>query len=539
LSLEALEDRNLPTADVVLQWNAIALQAMVDDSWQGANQQQAGPDRSSRALAIVQTAVFDAVNSIDGSYDPYMINVKAAPDASITAAAAQAAHDTLVNLYPHFAPTLDADLAATLASVTNVNARNHGALVGQVVAAGILAGRSNDGSNVPMSYTFAPPGTPGAWQPDPLHSSQHPIGPMWGDVTTFGVLSAEQFEPPPPLALNSADYATALAEVKALGGDGLPGGTPTTRTALQTNIAFFWGYDGSPGLAFPPREYNQYAEVIAAQQHNSVVENARFFALIDIALADSAITCWDAKYDYNFWRPVTGIRADGNPADANWTPLGAPADNNNGTNFTPAFPSYTSGHATFGAALFRMMADFYGTDNVSFTLHSDEFNGITKDQNGNTRDPNFTRSFTSFSAAAEENGQSRIYLGIHWSFDKTQGIACGDHIADYIFGNLLTPHHGNSRNDSQGPPLDTFRADTSGSGMVLATIDQRPFDASMSTHTPSTTIPTTATGTHDTAAMTSSLVSYLNAGPWGGRNRGGHVLEVDLNGNSADMFKVF
>ncbi len=152
------------------------------------------------------------------------------------------------------------------------------------------------------------------------------------------------------------------------------------------------------------------------------------------------------KYNYDFWRPVTAIRAggtDGNPltvADPTWAPLGAPKDNGSGTNFTPPFPSYVSGHATFGGALFRMMANFYGTDNIHFTIGSDEFNGVTTDQNGNVR-PVVTRSFDSFSQAAEENGQSRIYLGIHWSFDKDQGIKLGTSIADYVFANFLRPSH--------------------------------------------------------------------------------------------------
>src|SRR5262249_7457698 len=231
-------------------------------------------------------------------------------------------------------------------------------------------------------------------------------------------------------------------EVKNLGGDGVT--TPSTRTDEQTQIAFFWGYDGSPGLATPPRLYNQIAEVLAAQKHNTVVENARFFALINLAMADAGICAWDAKYDYTFWRPVTGIRqadTDLNPdtlANPYWTPLGAPADNGSGTNFTPAFPSYASGHATFGGALFETMKDFFGTDNISFTIGSDEFNGITRDQNGNVR-PVVFRSFTSFSQAMEENGQSRIYLGIHWAFDKTEGIALGRRVGDYVFDHAFTP----------------------------------------------------------------------------------------------------
>ena len=171
-------------------------------------------------------------------------------------------------------------------------------------------------------------------------------------------------------------------------------------------------------------------------------------------MADGGIQCWDTKYAYDFWRPVIAIRAantDGNPLttrDADWTPLGAPRSNDpGGTNFTPPFPAYTSGHATFGAAMFRTLADFYGRDDITFSFTSDEFNGMTRDQNGAVR-PVVTRTFHSFSQAAEENGQSRIYLGIHWSFDKVMGIQAGNAIADYVVGNLLCP-----RTHEHGPNL--------------------------------------------------------------------------------------
>ena len=230
-------------------------------------------------------------------------------------------------------------------------------------------------------------------------------------------------------------------------------------------------------IDFNGRFYNQIAETLAVQEGNTVIQNARFFALINIAMADAGIACWDGKFDFNFWRPVTAIRAgdtDGNPntiADPTWTPLGAPADNGSGTNFTPPFPAYASGHATFGGALFRMMADFFGTNDISFTLHSDEFNGITKDQNGMVR-PVVTRSFTSFSQAAEENGQSRIYLGIHWSFDKIQGIKQGTEIADYIFAHFLRSRsgEGSRHGASQRHGLPSSGNETSDRSLATALI---------------------------------------------------------------------
>jgi hypothetical protein len=476
LVLERLEDRCLMSADPVLEWNAIALDALKNDSYLGANAKQAGPDRASRALAIVQAAVFDAVNSIDRSYDPYLIQVNAPRDASIGAATAQAAHDTLANLFPDYKPVLDgrlaADLAADLSGASSIVSEVEGVVVGHVVAAAILAARSNDGADVPMNYTFG--SGPGAWQPDPLHPNQTPVGSLWGNVTPFALTSAEQFEAPPLPALTSQEYTDAFNEVNDYGGDGVT--TPTLRTPEETQIGIFWGYDGSPGVGTPPRHYNQIAETIAVQEGNTVVQNARFFALINLSMADAAISCWDNKYDYNFWRPVTGIRdaaIDGNPlttADPNWTPLGAPADNGSGTNFTPPFPSYGSGHAAFGGALFGLMADFYGRDDVHFTIGSDEFNGVTKDQNGVVR-PVVFRSFDSFSQAAEENGQSRIYLGIHWSFDKVQGILQGNDIADYVFQHLLRPAHDRGRGQAFDAGLEqVYEQSAAPAGPVLAPV---------------------------------------------------------------------
>jgi hypothetical protein len=436
--LDVLEDRCLLSGDAVLRWNAVALDAIKQDNALGVPHEQPGPTGASRALAIVHAAIYDAVNSIDGSYTPYLIDdVNASPTASIDAAVAQAGHDTLAALFPSQKTTLDADLAADLAGIPSGPAQA-GIAVAQFVAGRLLAIRQADGSSAKGSYTF---GTgPGAYQVDPLHPTQTPLGVAWGNVTPFTLTSSTQFEAPPPPAVNSADYVVAYNEVKSLGGDGIH--TPTSRTPEQTLIGLYWGYDGSPGLGTPPRMYNQIAEVIARQQGNSEVQNARFFALINLAMADAGISAWESKYIYNFWRPVTAIRAgdsDGNPdtiGDPNWTPLGAPADDGAGTNFTPPFPAYPSGHATFGAALFRTMADFYGTDNISFTFVSDELNGITIDQIGQTR-PLVPRSFDSFSQAMEENAQSRIYLGIHWQFDKTAGISMGESIADYVCQNFL------------------------------------------------------------------------------------------------------
>jgi hypothetical protein len=250
--------------------------------------------------------------------------------------------------------------------------------------------------------------------------------------------------------MTSAQYTTAYIEVKAIGGDGVV--TPTQRTAEQTFIGTFWAYDGTPSLCAPPRLYNQIAVLIANQRKLGIIDLARLLALANTAMADAGMSVWESKYFYDFWRPITGIResdpgtgpthaGDGNPAtkgDRAFSPLGAPASNLNAPNFTPPFPAYPSGHAGFGGALFQTLRRFFGTDAIAFTFVSDEFNGFTKDHNGNVR-PYMPRTFLSLSQAEEENGQSRIYLGIHWSFDKTQGITQGRRVADYVFDHAFTP----------------------------------------------------------------------------------------------------
>jgi hypothetical protein len=249
--------------------------------------------------------------------------------------------------------------------------------------------------------------------------------------------------------LNSAAYTTAYNEVKRLGGDGIV--TPTERSADQTVTGTFWAYDGTPSLCAPPRLYNQIATTVSLNETRPI-ELARLYALVNTSLMDAGLASWESKFFWDIWRPITGIResdpgtgpsglGDGNPAtigDPTFTPLGAPASNLNGPNFTPPFPAYPSGHATIGGALFQTLRNYYGTDNRPFTFTSDEFNGQTRDANGNVR-PVVTRTYNTFSQAEEENGQSRIYLGIHWSFDKTAGIAQGRQIADYVYQHAFKP----------------------------------------------------------------------------------------------------
>jgi hypothetical protein len=436
----------------VLRWNQIAIDASgVDHAGLG---EQLGPGRASRAMAIVHIAMFDALNAVVGGYESYTGLRRVHDDVSLKAAIAQAAHDTLVAMFPAQQATFDEALAKDLAAVRDRDERREGVRLGRRAAAAILALRANDGSQhlePAMDTEYVPGDDPGIWRMDPISQLPVALGAHWGKVTPFVLDSNDQFRVPPPPALDSDAYTAAYNEVQALGGDGVA--TPTLRSADQTQTGIYWAYDGTPSLCAPPRLYNQIATQIAKQRRSDLMQTARLLALVNTAMADAGTAAWESKFHYAFWRPVTGIResdpgtgpnglGDGNDdtlGDANFTPLGAPASNvSNGVNFTPPFPAYPSGHATFGGALFQTLRRFYRTDRIAFTFVSDEYNGVTEDNQGNVR-PLLPRSFTSLSQAEEENGQSRIYLGIHWSFDKTAGIAQGRDIANWVFDNAFRP----------------------------------------------------------------------------------------------------
>jgi len=457
--VEALEQRCLLSVDPILEWNAVAIQ-VDQSSYSGLGpNDQGGPTRSSRALAIESAAMFDAWNSINNRYTPYLTMAPNADNASDVAAVAQAAHDTMAALYPHQQTLIDSALAQTLGRLPKGTRTDRGLAVGKYVAQQMLQSRANDGSNVPGAYV--PDGQPGHHQPDPLNPNQGFLTPAWGNVTPFAIPSTDAIPTPPPPALNSLEYTMAYDQVKMLGED-----NSTARTPDETQLAIFWGYDVARGLGDPPRLYNQIARVIATQENNSVGDNARMFALINIAMADAGIQCWGIKYRDDFWRPIIAIRqsdpgtgpsglGDGNPdtvGDSTWSPLGAPKTNPlpGEINFTPPFPAYTSGHATFGGAFFKLLADFYQTDDIHFsipfTFISDELNGVSRDVQAAIPDVIMNhvrdvapRSFDSFSQAAAENAASRIFLGIHYRFDAIQGVSAGDRIGDYTFDNILRP----------------------------------------------------------------------------------------------------
>jgi hypothetical protein len=446
-------------AGMMLQWSQISVDASgldhsPPDSGGRTFGEHLGPGRASRAVAIVHLAMFEAVNAIENKYKSYAGIEPAGPEKiSMEAAIAQAAHDTLNVMFRVQSPECDRHLAQYLGAMPDTPEKQRGIDLGGQAALAVLAMRAGDFSELAeprIGIDYIPSDEPGKWRQDPI--SQHPLalGARWAAVRPFVLDSADQFRTPPPPALTSRRYLAAYEEVKRLGGDGIA--TPTERTREQTEIGIFWAYDGTPSLCAPPRLYNQLTYRIAQQMGTTEypLEMARLLALVNVAMADAGIAIWESKYYYYFWRPVGGIReadpgagptglGDGNPAtlgDARFSPLGAPASNLTGPNFTPPFPAYPSGHAGFGGALFQILRRFYGRDDIAFTFVSDEFNGVTKGNDGVVR-PRIERSFRSFSQAEEENGQSRIYLGIHWAFDKSEGIHQGRRVADYVYDNLF------------------------------------------------------------------------------------------------------
>jgi hypothetical protein len=394
-------------ADVVLEWNDLMLDAIrVDNS---------APTVRSRNLAILHTAVYDSVNSILRTHQPYRFEQAAAPGTSVEAAAVGAAYEVTKVLYQTFAAPADELYTRWRAATPDTEATAQGLELGRQVAQLTLASRSADGSSTEVPYI--PSDAPGQWRRTPPFF-RPPLTPHWRFVTPFCLPGLEAFLPPPPPALDSAEYAQAVNEIKAMGGLG-----STLRTAEQGLIARYWS-DFSY-TAMPPGHWHEIAATIARDRGNTLAENARLFALISLAQADAAILCWESKYAHNLWRPVTAIQRadeDGNPlteADPGWEQY-LPA---------PPFPAYPSGHSTFSKASAQVLTHFYGTDAISFTTSSDTVHGVF-------------RSFDSLAACADEVGMSRIYGGFHFSFDNVHGKTAGARIGDYVSANFLLPHGG-------------------------------------------------------------------------------------------------
>ena len=375
--------------------------------------------------------IYDAVNSIVPTHEPYLRRVEASPTASIEAAIAHAAHDTLATAFPGTTVGLAGELASALAALSTSTSAEipAGKAVGKAAARAMIEARSGDGADVNTPYVN---GTqPGDWRPT---GSGAAASPNWPRVKPFCMISGAQFRPPRPAGyssktemLRSGEYAAQFEEVKSLGKD-----NSTKRTAEQEKIATFWAND-LDGTYKPPGQLFEITKIVSAQKNLDLVENARLFALVALAMGDAAIVAWDAKYssDLDLWRPESAIQladTDGNPATAKaggWKPL---SQDNSGARFSPPFPAYVSGHATFGAAHAGVMQLYFGTDNVTFTA--------------TTEDPHatgVTRPFNSFTEAARENARSRVYLGVHFQFDGDHGFLSGTALAEHVFATRLRP----------------------------------------------------------------------------------------------------
>ncbi|MEG4231427.1 phosphatase PAP2 family protein [Microcoleus sp. Pol11C3] len=392
---------NQLSGNPVIEWNGVMLNAVRTDS--------TAPPLASRNMAMVHAAIYDAVNSIDKKYTPYLVEIDPPAGTSAEAATAAAAHRVLVNLYPAQAVTFDQVYASSLAKITDGKAKQDGIALGQQVADQIISSRSTDGITKVVQYT--PKTDPGSWVPTPPAFAVG-LAPQWAEVTPFAMTSGSQFRPSAPPALDSAKYAEEVNYIKEIGkSDSL------TRTPDQTVIAKFWA--NGAGTFTPPGHWNQIAEETATLTGQSLEDSARLFALLNISLADAAISCWDTKYQYNLWRPVTAIRqadTDNNPettADPLWTPLLT----------TPPFPEYTSGHSTFSGAADPVMSSVFGSD-YGF---------------GDRGDPsiNTLRTYENFSEAADESGMSRLYGGIHFMSANVNGLSAGRNVGNYVVQNFL------------------------------------------------------------------------------------------------------
>jgi hypothetical protein len=465
--------------DPILYWNDVALEANRVSHSNGKNE-QTGPTLSSRALAIVHLAMYDAYAAIARTnlpvpavnlspYLPGLPHPKA--NASAFAAVAAAAHATLSALFPSQKPFFDTKhLQAGLKGLGLREGHEFGLLVAQRM----LDKRAGDPDGSDNGYATSV--APGAHRPDPDNAGQGVYSPFYGrNSTCFAVTNRHELNAPP--AANSAEYLNAFRQVRGKGiAPELMGTLPSNlskRTANETVIGLYWAYDGAKDLGTPPRLYNQIVRAVAIEKKNSVAQNARLFALVNVAMGDAGILAWDQKFIHDLWRPVVGIRehdaslgpvASGanvlsDDADPSWLPLGAPNTNaENKKNVTPNFPAYPSGHATFGAAALQITRLFYNvqghSDDALFnglTFVSDELNGMNRDNNGTVR-PKHARSFPGgLWQMIVENGLSRVYLGVHWRFDAfavnaaghpdvTQnvgGVPLGLTIAEDIFNNGL------------------------------------------------------------------------------------------------------
>ncbi len=395
-----------PGENVILQWNRVLQETVKIPG------QQPPTIFPVRSFAIMHAAMFDAVNSIDGSYTTYWTNVPTTKNASPEAAAAKAAHDVLAALYPTRIDIFDTELANSLIGIPT-NRVKQGMAVGEIVATRMLALRANDGWNVtPPPYIL--PMTPGNWQPTPPNLptagfTQFPA------VLPFAIGSPSRFTPNPPPTMTSEEYTRDFNEVKELGS-----ATSTTRTADQTKVAQLWANVNTPTTAL--LVWNNVARTVAIERNNTTVENARLFALINISHHDALQTSMTSKFVYGLWRPVTAIRRadeDGNPnttPDVNWLSLIT----------TPPYPSYAGNMATIGTSQATILALFFGRDDIRYQHTWEGAGGAT-------------RSYSGFNQMANEQERARVYGGIHFTFDQIAGQSAGRNVGNFVFLNFMKP----------------------------------------------------------------------------------------------------
>ena len=390
-------------ADVVTDWNAITVQAMVT-----AN--RPGPS-GVVDIAIVHVAIYDAVQAIEKRYTPYYVEIPGASGSPV-AAAAKAAHDVLVNRFP--AQSVSLDLAYQQYLLNNgLSEVDPGVAVGAKAAAGIIALRACDGSfPVPGPPPFVGGTEPGVWRPTP--PANLPMAAPWlGNVTPYVMTRPSQFRAEPPPALTSREYAKDYNEIKAVGAL-----NNSTRNADQTDMAHF--YAGNT-----PVFWNRAVRDIAIAHVNEIAESSRLFALFSTAVADALIASWNDKTYYVFWRPITAIREgdnDGNPdtvADPAWQSLIT----------TPNYPDYTSGAVNFATAATTIFEHFFGTDHMTFSITTTNVGPTVQD----------TRTYNRFSDAAEDVVNARVYSGIHFRFADEAARKQGRQVAQWTFKNYLRP----------------------------------------------------------------------------------------------------
>jgi hypothetical protein len=441
--------------DSILHWNQVALDAAktdfsTDDPAKNPSPQQMGPTRTSWALAIVHLAMYDAYVGIKGGPKYLTYSSTETPGTgdlqAAQAAVAAAACLTLLTLFSRQKDTFLKEHEKFIAMLPDHDPKiAKGLAWGTLVAQKMLEARKNDGSEVDRDNAFYAPSTePGRHRPDPLNAGQGFLGPLWGNVKPFGINNLNTVVPGvDPPSSNSPTYKADFDQVLAMGR-----AQGSTRTNDQTTKGIFWAYDGPRNIGVPPRLYNQVVRAITIKNNTSEKDNAKLFAMVNVAMADAGIQAWHEKYKYNIWRPVVGIReadagwgptglgdgssgANATTGDPYWVPLGAPATNQpQKAGGTPPFPAYPSGHATFGTAALRITTLALGlADSFEFKFVSDEFDGVAVGSAGVR--PRHDRTMT-IAEAIDENVLSRVYLGVHWLFDGREGQQNGELIAQKI-----------------------------------------------------------------------------------------------------------